>query len=182
MRVNREPYTVPAIRVLICVFPSSFNFAKPKSEILALRSLSSNTLLAFISLCTIFILDSSWRNVSPLAIPKKIFFLVDQSSFSLELSSFPAKENHPHRDFEHSCHQIHGFIYFPQLRTRQKETYQIAHEIDSCSPNTHTPISIGFLQHNIHIASQDLDVVELRSFLFHLQTRGFPAWILRTVV
>jgi len=41
--------------------PSSFSFAKPKSEILALSSLSSNTLLVLISPCPIFIIDSSWR-------------------------------------------------------------------------------------------------------------------------
>ena len=84
-----ETYMVPAMRVLMWVSSSSFNFAKPKSEILALSSLSSNTLLVLISLCTIFIIDSSCRYIKPLATPRQIFCLVGQSSFILNFASFP---------------------------------------------------------------------------------------------
>ena len=54
-------YMVPAIRVLMCVFLSSYSFANPKSDIFGHRSLSSKILLALTSLCTIFGLDSSGR-------------------------------------------------------------------------------------------------------------------------
>lgn len=84
---------VPAIRVLMWVLPSSLSFAKPKSEILALKFLSSNTLLVFISRCTIFILDSSCRYAKPLAIPKQMFFLVGQSSFNLQVGSLPVYDH-----------------------------------------------------------------------------------------
>lgn len=79
---KEKTHIVPAIRVLMCVFSSSSSLAKPKSDILAFRSLSSSTLVALISLWTIFNLDSSCRYASPLAIAKHILFLVGQSKFS----------------------------------------------------------------------------------------------------
>ena len=47
---NGKTHIVPAIRELMCVFSSSSSLAKPKSDILAFRSLSSSTLVAMISL------------------------------------------------------------------------------------------------------------------------------------
>ena len=78
------------MRVLMWVFSSSSSLAKPKSDILALRSLSSKILVALMSLWTIFSLDSSWRYAKPLAIPRQILHLVSQSSFNRLLSG-PAK-------------------------------------------------------------------------------------------
>lgn len=80
---------VPAIRVLMWVLSPSLSFAKPKSDILALKDLSSNTLLVLMSLCTIFSLDSSWRQTKPLAIPIQILHLVGQSNFNLLVASRP---------------------------------------------------------------------------------------------
>ena len=49
-RERERVYIVPAILVLIWVFSSSSSLAKPKSDILAFRYLSSSTLVALISL------------------------------------------------------------------------------------------------------------------------------------
>lgn len=85
---NSDAYKVPATRVLMWVLSSSSSLAKPKSDILGFKCLSSSTFVALMSLCTIFNLDSSWRYAKPLAIPMQIFCLVGQSNFNC-LSSGP---------------------------------------------------------------------------------------------
>ena len=72
---------VPATLVEIWVFSSSSSLARPKSEILALRFLSSSIFVALMSLWTIFSGDSSCRKAKPLAMPTQIFCLVGQSNF-----------------------------------------------------------------------------------------------------
>ena len=62
-------YIVPATRVLIWVFLSSYNLANPKSDIFGTSSESSRILLAFTSRCTIRSRDSSCKYVKPLATP-----------------------------------------------------------------------------------------------------------------
>ena len=85
--VIESTYIVPATFVLMWVWPSSLSFARPKSEILASKSLSSSILLALISRCTILIADSSCRYARPLAIPRQILRLVGQSNASLYSST-----------------------------------------------------------------------------------------------
>ena len=87
LRKARIAYTVPAILVLMWVFSSSSSLAKPKSEIFALRSLSSSTLVALMSLWTIFNTDSSCRKARPFAMPRQIFCLVGQFRYSRSLSA-----------------------------------------------------------------------------------------------
>ena len=79
---------VPAIRVLMWVFLSSYNFANPKSDILGQRYSSSKILLALTSRCTILGLDSSWRYANALAVAKHILKRVGQSRCK---SLFPTK-------------------------------------------------------------------------------------------
>lgn len=77
-----ETDMVPATRVVTWVFSSSSSLAKPKSDILGFKPLSSSTLVALMSLCTILSLDSSCRKARPLAIPIQILSLAGQSSFT----------------------------------------------------------------------------------------------------
>ncbi|EYU34383.1 hypothetical protein MIMGU_mgv1a025643mg [Erythranthe guttata] len=72
-------HKVPAICVLIWVLSSSSSSASPKSDILAIRSLSRSTFVALISRRTILSLDSACRYAKPLAIPMQILCLVGQS-------------------------------------------------------------------------------------------------------
>ena len=169
---------VPAMRVLMWVSSSSFSFAKPKSEILALSSLSSNTLLVLISLCTIFIIDSSCRYIKPLATPRQIFCLVGQSSFILNLDSFPEIMGKKNDQFLNP--KQNAFVQNASDR-RKKLTHREEHGISNYFPCTHIQSSIGFLQHNIHTTLQDSDVAVQISFLSHSQIHDFLAWILRRV-
>ena len=59
IRMVEGAHIVPATRVLMCVFLSSYSFAKPKSDIFGQSSASRRILLALTSLCTILGLESS---------------------------------------------------------------------------------------------------------------------------
>jgi len=77
--VNYNTYSVPATRVLTWVAFAGISFARPKSEILGVRSLSRRILLAFISLWMMGGLTSSWRKAIPRATPMHILHRVRQS-------------------------------------------------------------------------------------------------------
>ena len=145
--------------VLMWAFSSSSILAKPKSDILAFRYLSSSTFLAFMSLQTIFNLDSPWRYANPLAIPKHIFSLVGQSKFS-RCSSWPT---------------IHSWNSIKWNTKCWWSIYQKAHGQDYRFPNIHLWATTGFLWYNSHKGSQDLGVARQISCLFHLQILGFLA-------
>lgn len=84
-------HMVPATLVLTWVALGGRSLANPKSDILGVKSLSSNMLLAFISLCIIGGLISSWRNERPRATPKQSFTRVCQ--LNSRLSGFrPARK------------------------------------------------------------------------------------------
>lgn len=76
-------YIVPATRVLTWVILDGISFARPKSEILGVKSLSRRILLALISLWTICGRTSSWRKASPRATPMQILDRVFQLNWML---------------------------------------------------------------------------------------------------
>jgi len=78
---------VPRTWVVMLVFRTSTNYAKPKSRTTTSKSSSSITLVAFTSRWIILGLQCSWRYSKPCAVPKATCFLVGQSiTGSLSLS------------------------------------------------------------------------------------------------
>jgi hypothetical protein len=74
-------YRVPAGRFVTSLVSSPQNaLARPKSEILGLRSESRRTLLGLRSRWMMRSRDSSWRYSRPRAIPRMIAYLLLQSS------------------------------------------------------------------------------------------------------
>lgn len=85
---------------------SGNNLANPKSPIFGLKSLSSNMLLALMSLCTMCGTTSSWRNARPLAVPLQMLDLFPQSSSRFVLL-FPTKEYGEKKKVRFSSFDLH---------------------------------------------------------------------------
>lgn len=127
---------VPATLVLTWVALGGRSLANPKSDILGVKSLSSNTLLAFISLCIIGGLISSWRNARPRATPMQSFTRVFQ--LNSKLSGFrPALEN----KFE----SIDDILIFLKIRQQTELKYWQERGTNIIKKNISENLMIGLI-------------------------------------
>ncbi len=81
-------HIVPTMFIVLTWLPIfGKSLAKPKSAILAFKSMSSKMLAGLMSRCTIGGCTSWWRYLRPLAIPIHMFFRIGQSMLKSPLPS-----------------------------------------------------------------------------------------------